>query len=121
MSTEQVQEDRLAAAKKLATKFMSVVVLKGSGTVIADPTGQVVINTTGNPALATAGTGDVLAGLCGSLLAQHWPLWEAAIAAVWIHGDAADSMVADGLGPIGITATELLPYIRKSLNQLLHS
>jgi hydroxyethylthiazole kinase-like uncharacterized protein yjeF len=119
MSTEQVQEDRLAAAKKLATKFMSVVVLKG--TVIADPTGQVVINTTGNPALATAGTGDVLAGLCGSLLAQHWPLWEAAIAAVWIHGDAADSMVADGFGPIGITATELLPYIRKSLNQLLHS
>ena len=121
MSTEQVQEDRLGATKKLALKFMSVVVLKGSGTVIADPTGQVVINTTGNPALATAGTGDVLAGLCGSLLAQHWPLWEAAIAAVWIHGDAADSMVADGLGPIGITATELLPYIRKSLNQLLHS
>ena len=121
MSTEQVQEDRLAAAKKLALKFMSVVVLKGSGTVIADPTGQVVINTTGNPALATAGTGDVLAGLCGSLLAQHWPLWEAAMAAVWIHGDAADSMVADGLGPIGITATEFLPYIRKSLNQLLPS
>ena len=119
ISVEQIQHDRLGAAKKLATKFQSVVILKGSGTVIADPTEQVVINTTGNPALATAGTGDVLAGLCGSLLAQNWPLWEAALAAVWIHGDAADSMVADSLGPIGITATELLPYIRKSLNQLL--
>ncbi len=119
ISVEQIQHDRLGAAKKLATKFQSVVILKGSGTVIANPTEQVVINTTGNPALATAGTGDVLAGLCGSLLAQNWPLWEAALAAVWIHGDAADSMVADSLGPIGITATELLPYIRKSLNQLL--
>lgn len=118
-STEQIQADRLVAAITLAKKLRSVVVLKGSGTVIADQDGHVVINSTGNPALATAGTGDVLAGLCGSLLAQQWSLWEAALAAVWIHGDAADSMVADGLGPIGITATELLPYIRKSLNQLL--
>ena len=119
ISVEQIQHDRLGAAKKLATKFQSVVILKGSGTVIANPAGQIVINTTGNPALATAGTGDVLAGLCGSLLAQNWPLWQTALAAIWIHGDAADSMVTDGLGPIGITATELLPYIRKSLNQLL--
>ena len=116
---EEIQKDRLDAAKKLATKFQSVVILKGSGTVIASFDNSLVINTTGNPALATAGTGDVLAGLCGSLLAQQWPVWDAALAAVWIHGDAADRMVNEGIGPIGITAPELLPYLRKSLNQLL--
>ena len=115
---EEIQKDRLDAAKKLATKFQSVVILKGSGTVIANPENSLVINTTGNPALATAGTGDVLAGLCGSLLAQQWPIWDAALAAVWIHGHAADCMVNEGIGPIGITAPELLPYLRKSLNQL---
>ena len=116
---EEIQNDRLDAAKKLATKFQSVVIVKGSGTVIANPDNSLVINTTGNPALATAGTGDVLAGLCGSLLAQQWPVWDAALAAVWIHGHAADCMVNEGLGPIGITAPELVPYLRKILNQLL--
>jgi len=116
---EEIQKDRLDAAKKLATKFQSVVILKGSRTVIANFDNSIVINTTGNPALATAGTGDILAGLCGSLLAQQWPVWDAALAAVWIHGDAADRMVKEGIGPIGITAPELLPYLRKSLNQLL--
>jgi hydroxyethylthiazole kinase-like uncharacterized protein yjeF len=115
---DEIQRDRLDTAKKLATKFQSVVILKGSGTVIASFDNSLVINTTGNPALATAGTGDVLAGLCGSLLAQQWPVWDAALAAVWIHGDAADCMVNEGIGPIGITAPELLPYLRKSLNQL---
>jgi hydroxyethylthiazole kinase-like uncharacterized protein yjeF len=119
ISVEEIQTNRLDAAKRLATKFQSVVILKGSGTVIAKPDNSVVINSTGNPALATAGTGDVLAGLCGSLLAQHWPVWDAALAAVWIHGHAADCMVNEGIGPIGITAPELLPYLRKSLNQLL--
>jgi hydroxyethylthiazole kinase-like uncharacterized protein yjeF len=119
MPVEEIQKDRLDAAKKLATKFQSVVILKGSGTVIANPDNSLIINTTGNPALATAGTGDILAGLCGSLLAQQWPIWDAALAAVWIHGYAADCMVNEGIGPIGITAPELLPYLRKSLNQLL--
>ena len=116
---EEIQKDRLDAAKKLASKFQSVVILKGSGSIIANLDSSLVINTTGNPALATAGTGDVLAGLCGSLLAQQWPVWDAALAAVWIHGDAADCMVNEGIGPIGITAPELLPYLRKSLNHLL--
>jgi NAD(P)H-hydrate repair Nnr-like enzyme with NAD(P)H-hydrate dehydratase domain len=81
--------------------------------------GHAVINTTGNPALATAGTGDVLAGLCGSLLAQGWPAWEAALAAVWIHGMAADTLVDDGVGPAGLTAGELIPAIRTALNHLV--
>ena len=113
-----VQTDRLGAARTLAARLQAVVVLKGSGTVIAAPNGDAVINTTGNPALATAGTGDVLAGLCGTLLAQGWPEWEAALAAVWLHGMAADVLVTEGCGPIGLTAAELIPAIRTALNRM---
>ncbi|MYM72028.1 NAD(P)H-hydrate dehydratase [Duganella sp. FT134W] len=114
-----VQADRLAAARTLAARLNAVVVLKGSGTVIAAPNGKAVINTTGNPALATAGTGDVLAGLCGALLAQGWPHWEAALAAVWLHGMAADVLVSEGCGPIGLTAAELIPAIRTAFNRMV--
>ena len=118
-TSAQVQADRLAAARTLAQRFHATVVLKGSGSVIARMDGTVVINTTGNPALATAGTGDVLAGVCGALLAQHWPVWEAALAAVWLHGTAADTLVQQGIGPIGLTASELIPAVRAALNQLV--
>lgn len=118
LKVKQVQADRVAAARQLAEQFNVVVVLKGSGTVIARPDGQIVINTTGNAALATAGSGDVLSGLCGGLLAQGWPVWEAALAAVWLHGTAADDLVAAGIGPIGLTAGELVPAIRVVINRL---
>ncbi len=114
-----VQEDRLAAAREIAARFGAVVVLKGSGSVIADADGMVVINPTGNPGLATGGTGDVLAGLCGSLLAQGWPAWEAALGAAWMHGAAADWLVEQGVGPIGMTAGELPAAIRRVFNQLV--
>lgn len=114
-----IQGDRLAAARELAARLNAVVVLKGSGSVIADAAGAVVINPTGNPGLATGGTGDVLAGLCGSLLAQGWPAWEAALGAVWMHGAAADWLVERGVGPVGMTAGELPAAIRAVFNQLV--
>lgn len=118
-SSETVQSNRLQAASELATKFNSVIILKGSGSVIAHPDGRLIINPTGNPALATAGSGDVLAGLCGTLLAQnHVSLWEAALAATWLHGEAADRLVGTRIGPVGLTASELIPEIRNGLNQL---
>jgi hydroxyethylthiazole kinase-like uncharacterized protein yjeF len=113
-----IQADRLAAARSIALRFGSVVILKGSGTVISRPDDPLVINTTGNPALATAGTGDVLAGICGALLAQHWAQWEAALAATWLHGHAADMLVEQGIGPIGVTAGEFIPCVRAALNQI---
>lgn len=119
ISVAEVQADRPAAARALAARLRAAVALKGSGTVLASPDGHLVINTTGNPSLATAGTGDVLAGLCGSLMAQGWPAWEAALAAVWLHGMAADVMVAEGMGPIGLTAGELIPAIRTALNRMV--
>ncbi len=118
ISAAEVQAGRLDAAAELARRLQAHVILKGSGTVIASPEGELVINSTGNPALATAGSGDVLAGLCGALLARQMPAHEAAIAAAWLHGQAADRMVADGIGPVGITASELPLFIRSELNAL---
>jgi hydroxyethylthiazole kinase-like uncharacterized protein yjeF len=121
ISSAEVQANRPAVARELAHRFNCVAVLKGSGTVIADPDDSIAINTTGNPALATAGTGDVLAGLCGTLLAQGWASREAALAAVWLHGKAADTLVEQGIGPIGLTASELIPAIRMELNRLVNA
>lgn len=112
----KVQADRLDAARSLARRFQSVVILKGSGSVIARPDGQVVINSTGNAGLASGGTGDVLAGLCAALVAQHRDVWQAALAAAWLHGKAADELVSNGVGPVGLTAGELLPVIRRLIN-----
>ena len=117
ISTTEIQADRLLSARRLARQFNTIAILKGSGTVIAKPDGEVVINTTGNPALATAGTGDVLAGICGALLAQSLPAWEAALVATWLHGKAADTLVNEGIGPIGVTASELIPCVRTLLNR----
>lgn len=115
-----IQADRPAAARKLAKRLNVIVVLKGSGTVIARPEGEIVINPTGNPALASAGTGDVLAGICGALLAQNFSVWNAALAAVWLHGRAADVLVEEGIGPIGVTAGELIPVVRNELNECVN-
>jgi hydroxyethylthiazole kinase-like uncharacterized protein yjeF len=119
VTTPIVQADRLENARELAMRFNSVVVLKGAGSVIARPDGFVALNTSGNPGLATGGSGDVLAGFCGALLAQGWPAWEAALGSVWMHGAAADWLVEDGSGPIGLTAGELPKAIRAVYNALV--
>ncbi len=118
ITTKEVQADRLQAARLLAQQFHAIVILKGSGSVIASPDGRCCVNPTGNPALATAGTGDVLAGICGALLAQDWKMWEAALGACWLHGMAADELVRQGNGPIGLAANELIPAVRACLNRL---
>ncbi len=117
-SAQQIQADRWESARALAKKFMTTVILKGSGTIVTAPDTPISINTSGNPALATAGTGDVLAGICGALLAQHLPATEAARLAVWLHGHAADQLVAQGTGPVGLSASELIPAVRACLNQI---
>lgn len=94
-SAAEVQQDRLHAAQALVQQFRACVVLKGSGTVIAAPGVRPVINPTGNARLATAGTGDVLAGLIGARLAAGADAFEAACAAVWLHGLAADRWLPD--------------------------
>lgn len=96
-SAAAVQSDRLRAATELAAAFDAVVVLKGSGTVIAAPGGVPRINSSGNAALATAGTGDVLAGWIGGDWSQRdghggvEPAARAAACAAWLHGWAAEA------------------------------
>ncbi|SEJ34687.1 NAD(P)H-hydrate dehydratase [Achromobacter sp. NFACC18-2] len=116
VATAEVQRDRPAAARELARRYQAWVVLKGAGTVVCAPDGTLRVNTSGNPGLATAGTGDVLAGMLGSLLAQKLPLDQAVHGAVWLHGAAADALVARGIGPIGLTASELADAARALRN-----
>ena len=85
-----VGPDRIAAARRLAAATGASVLLKGPGTVVADPDGRALVSTTGGPGLATAGTGDVLSGIAGSLLALGLPPGRAGAAAAWLHGHAAD-------------------------------
>ncbi|GGC99701.1 NAD(P)H-hydrate dehydratase [Undibacterium terreum] len=115
----EVQADRLHAARTLAQRFSATVILKGSGTVIADKEGYVFINHTGNPALATAGTGDILAGICGTLLVREAPAIDVAGLAACLHGQAADRLVEHGIGPVGITSGELIHAVRECLNEML--
>jgi hydroxyethylthiazole kinase-like uncharacterized protein yjeF len=115
-SAKDIQTNRLAAAESLVQRLHATVVLKGHQTVIASPSHTPVSNQTGNPALATAGTGDVLAGFISALLGQGLSAFEAAALGVEIHGSAADSLVKTVGGMIGISASELIPEMRRLLN-----
>ncbi len=116
-SVRDVQQDRVLAACELARRYGCPVALKGCGTLIATVDGRWWINTTGNPGMATAGMGDVLSGLIATLLAQHWPAETALLAAVHLHGAAADRLVTQGIGPIGLTASEVIDAARDVFNQ----
>lgn len=119
VSTREIQHDRVGAALRLAQRFGALVVLKGAGSVCAAPDGTWHINTSGNPGMASAGQGDVLTGLVAALLAQRTEPRTALLAAVYLHGAAADRAVAGGAGPVGLTATETIEAARDLLNRAL--
>ncbi len=122
LSTIAVQQNRIAAAQQIAQKFNAIVVLKGAGSIVMTPNAQLWINQSGNPAMASGGMGDVLTGmLCAafSCAAKNTSMIAAArivASTVWLHGHAADACVANGIGPIGLTASEVALRARQVLN-----
>ncbi len=94
-TTEEVQKDRVTAAKRLASRFPNtVVVLKGAGTLVA-LSDHASINTNGNSGMSKGGSGDILAGMIASLTAQHIEPEHAAQIAVYLHGLAGDCAAAE--------------------------
>jgi len=115
-STQDIAQHRLKTAQQLAQALNCVCVLKGPNSIIAHPYGEAFSNTTGNVGLASGGTGDVLTGIIASLIAQGLSCWEAAKTGVYSHGLAADQLVAKGMGPIGLRASEISLQVRNILN-----
>ncbi|HEX7368788.1 MAG TPA: NAD(P)H-hydrate dehydratase [Rhodanobacteraceae bacterium] len=112
--TGDVQADRFAAARTLAREYRAVVVLKGEGSLIADPEGRVAVCPWGNPGMASGGMGDVLTGVVAGLLAQGLDLWNAACLGVGLHARAGD--LAARAGERGLLASDLFPYLRALVN-----
>jgi hydroxyethylthiazole kinase-like uncharacterized protein yjeF len=107
-----VERDRVAAARMLAARLGSTVVLKGATTVIADPDGQVRLNLTGTPWLATGGTGDVLTGVITGLLATGLGALDAASTGTYVHGLAGRIAAADAPTTPGAVARAVPEAIR---------
>ena len=117
ISAADVNADRIGVARRSAQQWGVVVVLKGAYTVIAAPDGRARVNPFATPALATAGTGDVLAGVIASLLAQGLEAFEAATAGAYLHG-LAGQMLAEEIGPAGAVAGDLLDRLPLCLRRL---
>ena len=115
LSKEEIQEDRVAVARRFAKEWGHVVVLKGAFTVIASPNGRTTIIPIASPALARAGTGDVLAGLIVGLRAQGLDAYDAAVAGAWVHAQAG-LYAADDLGT---TASVMAGDVLNSISDVL--
>jgi hydroxyethylthiazole kinase-like uncharacterized protein yjeF len=116
ISTAQIQEDRVAAARGAAEETGAIVVLKGHLTLVASGT-AVFVNPTGNPGMATGGSGDVLTGLIAGLLAQGLDALDATVLAVYLHGLAGD-LAAGRLGEMALAAGDLIEILPAALAAL---
>lgn len=120
-STDEIQANRRKAAQKACEMINNelsrhVVIVKGAGTIICQPGEPLLLNTSGNPGMATGGMGDVLSGIVGSLLCQGLRPLEAAAAATYIHGIAADHLYhASGVGYTAREVADMLPTTMQNI------
>lgn len=114
MPVEYVQKNRKKVAKDFTLRYNITLVLKGSKTVVASRSHGTYVNLTGNPGMATAGSGDVLAGILSAFLAQGIDAYEAAKAAVYLHGLAGD-LAAKDRTQASLIASDIIDYLPKAL------
>ncbi|MGN0500179.1 MAG: NAD(P)H-hydrate dehydratase [Ruminococcus sp.] len=114
----EVNSDRENTAINFAKRYGVITVLKGAGTIIASPDGKAYINHTGNSGMATGGSGDVLAGIIGSMLAQGANPFRAAAAGVFLHGTAGD-IAAEKLGRISMLPTDMTELLPDAFQRLM--
>lgn len=114
VEAREIEDNRVDVARQWAKKLGAVLVLKGAPTVTATPGGDVVINSSGNPGMATAGSGDVLAGIIGTLLSQKMEPPAAAWCGVYIHGLAGD-LAKKQFGERSLMAMDILHKIPAAL------
>ena len=122
-STADIQANRIHTLEQLVELTQSIVVLKGQHTLISAPDHPILRCEEGNPGMGTGGMGDLLTGSIAAIAAQglrhQLNLWEASGMAVQLHACAADSLVSRGIGPIGLTPSEVILEMRSLLNKLL--
>lgn len=125
VTSQDIQSDRSASIAKLVEKANAIVVLKGQHTLVASPTHATLQCEEGNAGMAVGGMGDVLTGCIAAIAAQgikhQLDLWDASCLGVQLHALAGDTLVKQGVGPIGLTpsdlSSELLPLLRSLINQ----
>lgn len=108
---------RWSLAREKAAIWNAVVLLKGPYTVIAHPDGRLAVLPVATPALATAGSGDILAGAITGLMGQGLSPFHAACLGAWLHGRAGE-LCEQEIGPAGVVARDLLPFLPIAMNEL---
>jgi NAD(P)H-hydrate epimerase len=117
-TVDGVQYDRLQVARAFAHEHHVIVVLKGHRTLTVHPDGTAWVNPTGNPGMATGGTGDILTGMISGMVAQNPErVFEAVVAAVFLHGLAGDS-ARDSVGEYSLMATDLLTALPEAFRRV---
>lgn len=120
IDTVEVQNNRELALTKLIDLTKAIVVLKGAGTLIGGPEKTPEICLAGNSGMGSGGMGDTLTGILAALISQgqmhNLSPWDATRLGVELHAQAADNLVKDNTGPIGLTASEVALEVRKLLN-----
>ena len=119
LPVEEIQKNRIDEALGFSSKYNVTVVLKGAGTVIANPNGEYFINPSGHPGMAVAGSGDVLAGIIGSLIGQGVNHEKACAIGVFIHGRCGEMLAELNSGQPGFLAGELCGLIPKAAADIL--
>lgn len=122
LSSQEVDREATVVAHllALAQTWGCTTLLKGNLTFIADPLGRLAVNPTGTPVLATGGTGDVLTGVCASLIAQGMEPFDAARLGAWVHGQAG-RRAARATSPVSVTAGDVVDALPQAFAELLSS